>query len=192
MDFPYDFVMDKRLFVVGVILSGMLTGIATASAEPTDATSASVEDLIVTIPTLSGQGVDTFALSDGFAQKQNPSQSGDPTLPPTTVRIVGEPVPGDVAGDGDPDEALLLVVNYGGTGSFYSAVVAINDGDSYQASNALALGDRIQPQTIEFRDGQFVYNYLVHTPDQGASDVPTVPKTTLINLDSATGTISTS
>ena len=184
--------MDKRLFVAGVILTGMVTGVTTASAEPTDTASASVEDLIVTIPTLSGRGVDTFALSDGFAQKRNPSQSGDLTWPPTTVRIVGEPVPGDVDDNGDPDEALLLVVNYGGTGSFYSAVIAINDGDSYQASNALSLGDRIQPQTIEFRDGQFVYTYLVHTPDQGASDVPTVPKTTLINLDTATGTISSS
>ncbi|MFZ4372362.1 MAG: hypothetical protein ACOYO2_03945 [Mycobacterium sp.] len=167
---------------------GMLTGVATASAEPTDGTSANVEDLIVTIPTLSGDGGDTFVLSDGFAQKQTRSQPGESTWPPTTVRIVGEPVPGDVEGDGDPDEALLLMVDSGGSGRFYWAVIAINDDSSYQASNALPLGDRITPQTVEFRDGQFVYNYLGQAPDQGAA----VPEMVVINLDTATGTISTS
>ncbi|MBJ7399103.1 hypothetical protein [Mycolicibacterium sp.] len=180
--------MDKSFFVASVILIGIATGVATASAEPTDGTSASAEDLIVTIPALSGDGGDTFALSDGFAQKETPSQPGEPPWPPTTVRMVGEPVPGDAEGDGDPDEALLLVVDSGGSGRFYWAVIAINDDGSYQASNALPLGDRITPQTVEFRDGQFVYNYLGRTPDQGAA----VPEIVFINLDTATGMISTS
>ena len=63
-------------------------------------------------------------------------------------RLIWAPDSGDVTGDGKPDSALLLCRESAGSGSFYYAVLAVNDGGRYHASNVLALGDRIVPKGI--------------------------------------------
>jgi hypothetical protein len=121
----------------------------------------------------------TFTMKDGVAEL--PAAPGSPAH--NTLRIVGAPVSGDVNADGKDDTALILRNDPGGSGSFYYAVVAINDGTRYHASNALALGDRIAPQSIDFADGRFVYRFLERKPGEPMAARPSVPTTLVVTVD---------
>lgn len=129
-------------------------------------------------------GDQSFTLVNGVAEKEIAPGSRE------TVRVVGEPVRGDVTGDGKADAALLLAVDPGGSGTFYYAALAINDGGAWRATNVLPLGDRIKPEKIQYADGQFVYRFLERKRDEPMAATPTVENTVPIRLDAATGRIS--
>ena len=139
---------------------------------------AATDGLAVTI------GDQSFTLVNGVAEKEIAPGSKE------TVRVVGEPVTGDVSGDGKPDTALLLADDPGGSGTFYYAVLAIDEGGSWRATNALPLGDRIKPEKIEYGDGQFVYHFLERKPDEPMGAAPTAENSVPVRLDPATGRIS--
>jgi hypothetical protein len=141
-----------------------------------------VKNLAVTID---GQ---TFALTNGVAEI--PGAPGSAAT--NTARLVGEPVMGDADGDGSQDAALLVEQDPGGSGTFYYAVVAIDDAGSYRASNALSLGDRIEPHTVEFTDGRFVYSYAERKPGESMADRSSVERRVWIAVDKTTGVISAS
>ena len=141
-----------------------------------------ISDLTITI------GTQEFAMSDGVAVI--PPSQGSETA--NTLRLIGAPVMGDSDGDGNPDAALLVQHDPGGSGTFYYAVVAINDGGSYRASNALLLGDRIEPRAVEFADGRFVYTYAERKPGDAMSERGTVEKSVTVTVDNSTGAISSS
>ena len=141
-----------------------------------------ISDLTITIDT------QEFDMSDGVAVI--PPSQGSATA--NTLRLIGVPVLGDSDGDGNPDAALLVQHDPGGSGTFYYAVVAINDGGSYRASNALLLGDRIEPRAVEFADGRFVYTYAERTPGDAMSERGTVEKSVTVTVDDSTGAISSS
>jgi hypothetical protein len=137
-------------------------------------------------------------MSDGVAVI--PPSQGSETA--NTLRLIGAPVMGDSDvgdsdvgdsdGDGNPDAALLVQHDPGGSGTFYYAVVAINDGGSYRASNALLLGDRIEPRAVEFADGRFVYTYAERKPGDSMSERGTVEKSVTVTVDNSAGAISSS
>ena len=129
-----------------------------------------------------------FTMSNGVAEI--PAAPGSALK--NTIRLVGEPVMGDADGDGDRDAALLIQNDPGGSGTFYYAVVAINSGGVYRASNALLLGDRIEPQNVEFTDGRFAYTFAERSAGEPMVARPTVEKTVLITVDQSTGVISAS
>ena len=151
-----------------------------------------ISDLTITIDT------QEFAMSDGVAVI--PPSQGSETA--NTLRLIGAPVMGDSDvgdsdvgdsdGDGNPDAALLVQHDPGGSGTFYYAVVAINDGGSYRASNALLLGDRIEPRAVEFADGRFVYTYAERKPGDSMSERGTVEKSVSVTVDNSAGAISSS
>jgi hypothetical protein len=70
--------------------------------------------------------------------------------------------------------------------------VAIDDAGSYRASNALSLGDRIEPHTVEFTDGRFVYSYAERKPGESMADRPSIERRVWIAIDKTTGVISAS
>ena len=141
-----------------------------------------ISDLTITIDT------QEFAMSDGVAVI--PPSQGSETA--NTLRLIGAPVMGDSDGDGNPDAALLVQHDPGASGTFYYAVVAINDGGSYRASNALLLGDRIEPRAVEFADGRFVYTYAERKPGDSMSERGTVEKSVTVTVDNSAGAISSS
>lgn len=141
-----------------------------------------ISDLTITIDT------QEFDMSDGVAVIP-PSQD---SATANTLRLIGVPVMGDSDGDGNPDAALLVQHDPGGSGTFYYAVVAINDGGSYRASNALLLGDRIEPRAVKFTDGRFVYTYAERKPGDAMSERGTVEKSVAVTVDNSTGAISSS
>lgn len=81
---------------------------------------------------------------------------------------------GDFDGDGDTDIAFLLTQSTGGSGTFYYFVAALNTKDGYVGTNAVLLGDRIAPQTTDFRDGELIVNYADRMIDEPMSARPSV------------------
>lgn len=128
---------------------------------------------------------ETFALKNGMDEKEIAPGSQTKSV----LAVFGEPVYGDLDSDGDNDAAALLVHDPGGSGTFYYAVLAIYRDGSYQSTNALLLGDRIAPQTVEIHDGRAVYNYAVRRPDEPMTARPSLGKSTWIHYDKNTGTI---
>ena len=105
------------------------------------------------------------------------------------VSIFGEPVQGDLDGDGDADAALTLVYDPGGSGTFFYVVLAINDKGVYRGTNGILLGDRIAPQTLEINGGKAVANIVIRKPGQSFVDEPTAPKSVWVELDKSANTI---
>ena len=186
-------VLKKPLIVAGAILAVAIALVAIAgflrfnftnggdvlgASDPESPTN--VKNLAVTID---GQA---FAMLNGFAA----SEAAPDSATQNTVRIVGEPVWGDVDRDGHLDAALLIANDPGGSGTFYYAVLAVGDSGIYSPTNALLLGDRIVPQTVNFLDGRFVYNYQAREPDEPMTARPTVQSSLWIRFNTASHVIS--
>jgi hypothetical protein len=95
--------------------------------------------------------------------------------PGSTTKIktsfFGQPVYGDIDGDGTNDAVMLLVQNSGGSGIFYYVAAAFNTNGTFTGTNAIFLGDRISPQNVEIRDGMIIANYA----DRSAHEPMTTP-----------------
>jgi len=88
------------------------------------------------------------------------------------VRVWGEPVMGDIDGNGKDDAVVLLTKQGGGSGTFYYVSAALGSDDGYVGLNAVYLGDRIAPENILVRDEMIVVNYARHGADQAFTDAP--------------------
>lgn len=149
--------------------------------DPTDRAPAAAQNITVTIDG------EAFDLKDGVAQK--PAAPGSAAR--NTLRVVGAAISGDADDNGRPDAALLLQNDPGGSGTFYYAVLAVNEGNgTYRATNALPLGDRIAPKGIEFVDGHFVYTFLERKPGEPLAVAPSVETRVPIRFDSPADRIS--
>lgn len=174
--------MKKPVLVVAALIAaavalGVVFAVIRGSRGDVRTEPPPTKNLTVTI------GDQRFDLVDGIAEKQTAPGSKE------TVRVVGEGVSGDVNGDGIPEAALLIADDPGGSGTFYYAVLAVNDGGTWHATNALPLGDRIKPEAIEYANGQFVYHFLERKPDEPMAATPSVENTVPVRLD-ASGRIS--
>ena len=129
---------------------------------------------------------ESFTLVHGVAQKDIAPNSATKN----TLAFFGEPVYGDVNNDGIDDAAILLVNNPGGSGTFYYAVLAIAIGNTYVATNAINLGDRIAPQTVEIHDGQVIYNYAERKAGESMTTQPSIGKSFYVSYNKSTHVIS--
>jgi len=122
--------------------------------------------------------------------------NGSATLPSapdatsmTTLSVFGQPVYGDLDGDGDTDAAVLLTLDGGGSGTFFYGVLALNTDGTYTSTNALFLGDRIAPQNVLIDEGRALYNYAERKIGEPMTTSPSMGKSLWINLDTQTGNI---
>ncbi len=93
----------------------------------------------------------------------------------TRTAIFGEPVAGDLDGDGDLDMAFLLQRETGGSGTFYYLVAALQNPDATaQGTNGLLAGDRIAPQSLEIKNGFILFTYAERKPDEPMTAQPSV------------------
>lgn len=115
---------------------------------------------------------EAFALVDGTADKE----SAPGSAARTTVAIFGEPVWGDLNEDKVDDAAVWLVMTTGGSGSFYYVATALSSADGYRGTNALLVGDRVAPQTLEVRDGVLIANYATRKDGEPFSSQPSIGK----------------
>ena len=115
---------------------------------------------------------------DGALVKLTNGMSELPIAPDAAARVVtkifGNEVMGDFNSDGRQDIAFLLTQTGGGTGTFYYIAAALGSTNGYIGLNAVLLGDRIAPQTTEFRDGRIIVNYADRRPTQALTVRPSV------------------
>jgi heat shock protein HslJ len=175
----------STLIAAGVIIGAVvLIGAAgvvrrSASVESVLPVAADAKNMSYTI------GSETFVLADGRAEKEIVPGSASKDL----ILMFGEPVYGDLDADGDSDAAVMLINESGGSGVFFYAVLALKTDTGYVATNALLLGDRIAPQTVEIHDGRAVFNYAQRRADEPMTARPSMGKSLWIHLNKATGNI---
>lgn len=100
------------------------------------------------------------------------------TAPGSVSKIItqyfGNEVKGDFDTNNTEDVSFLLTQKGGGSGTFYYVVVALKTPNGYTGTNAVFLGDRIAPQTTEFRDRQIIVNYADRKKSEPMSAEPSV------------------
>ena len=117
---------------------------------------------------------------------ENAAASGSAII--SRTRIFSDPVFGDLDGDGDEDAVLFLVVDPGGSGTFYYVAAALRVESGYHGTVAVLLGDRLTPESLQIRNGIVVAIYADRLPDESMSIAPSINKST--NLILAEGHLS--
>lgn len=112
---------------------------------------------------------DIVTLKDGYYEKEAYGSASK-----MIIRYFGDDVSADLNGDGVKDSAFLLTREAGGSGTFYYLAALISSGKSFIGTNTVLLGDRIAPQTTEFRDGAVVVNYADRKPGEPFTAQPSV------------------
>ncbi|MDP2598321.1 MAG: hypothetical protein Q8P49_00650 [Candidatus Liptonbacteria bacterium] len=95
------------------------------------------------------------ALENGSAQIEAAPGSASKIV----TRVFGGLAVGDINGDHIPDAAFILAQDLGGSGTFYYTVAALNTIRGAKGTNAILLGDRIAPKSLEIRNGKVIVNY---------------------------------
>lgn len=105
-----------------------------------------------------------YTLVNGEAEETIPGSASK-----TIVRYWSEPIFGDLNRDDIEDGTFILTQDFGGSGTFFYVVAAIQNADtkSAQGTNAVLLGDRIAPQNISIEEGGIILvNYADRLPDE--------------------------
>ena len=82
----------------------------------------------------------------------------------------------DLNGDGRGDSLVYLRQTSGGSGTFYYIAAALGTGRGYRGTNAVFLGDRIEPLDITFEGSTAVVSYLDRADGESFSVKPSVEK----------------
>lgn len=93
-----------------------------------------------------------------------------------TTQYFGNEAYGDLDGDGDEDVVFLITQDGGGSGIFFFLVGALREEGGYRGTHAVLIGDRIAPQTTEFRNGEIIVNYADRVPGEAMATSPSVGK----------------
>jgi hypothetical protein len=100
--------------------------------------------------------------------------ASDSTSVKSGARYFGNEVKGDFNGDDKEDVAYLFTEDGGGSGTFYYVTAKLADGKGFKELDAILLGDRIAPQTTEFKDGMIIVNYADRRPGEPMTNKPSV------------------
>lgn len=170
------------ILVGGIALYNSTSTTDTPSTIPNQATTTPQPDVKNITYMIDGE---SFSLVNGVATKDTVPGSASKN----TLSVFGEPVYGDLSGDGVPDAALTLINNPGGSGAFFYAVLAIKQGNTYLPTNTLLLGDRIAPQPTTITNGRATYNYAMRKANEPMTAQPSIGKSLTIHYSTATNEI---
>lgn len=159
--------MDNKLIIAAVILAVLLFGGIYLYGTKDTAPAAYAVDPENASYTIESKAVQ---LTAGEASVEIVPGSASKAI----TQIFGIPTSGDLNGDGKMDAAVMLTQSSGGSGTFYYVAAAINTGESTLGTNAILLGDRVAPQTLEVRDGQIIANYAERKPGEPMTAQPSV------------------
>ena len=116
---------------------------------------------------IEGQDV---TLINGIAETQIIPDSTSKNI----TKFFGNEVFANFNNDNLNDVAFLLTQDNGGSGTFYYLVVAIKNENGYVGTNAILIGDRIAPQTINFNNGEIIVNYADRKIDEPMTAQPSL------------------
>lgn len=103
------------------------------------------------------------------------------------TRYFGNDVEADFNNDGIKDRAFLVTQETGGSGTFFYVVAQLNTPNGSVGSDAVLLGDRIAPQTINMGKGSvIVVNYVDRKPGEAFTIRPSEGKSKWLLLDPKT------
>ncbi|HVN26477.1 MAG TPA: hypothetical protein VMT99_02380 [Candidatus Paceibacterota bacterium] len=153
------------ILVVAALGVGIYAGTKTSPASP--AASGAAFDPRNATYVIDGAPV---TLADGSSSQ--PAAPGSASMVLTSVFESSSPA--DLDGNGTPDAAVILVRSSGGSGTFYYVAAALDVNSSTVGTNAVLLGDRIAPQTLEIKNGQIVVNYADRAPGDPMTATPSV------------------
>ena len=101
-----------------------------------------------------------------------------------TAKYFGNDLTTDLNEDGRDDAVFLITDEPGGSGTFYYAVAALATDRGYVGSEALYIGDRIAPQSVEKGEGKLiVVNYADRTFREPFTVPPSVGKSLKLMFD---------
>jgi len=89
-----------------------------------------------------------------------------------TISLFGQPIFGDLDGNGREDAVVLLVQDSGGTGTFYYVASAMDANGIFKGTNAVLIGDRISPQRIFIQNAVIVVNYANRKSGEPLAAIP--------------------
>ncbi len=115
-------------------------------------------------------GGQDIKLVDGISMMQGMMGASDITI----TRYFGNEVRGDFDGDEEEDVAFIMTQNNGGSGIFYIVVAALSSESGVYTTQPYLLGDRIAPQSSEFRDGMLIINYATRREGEPYTTQPSV------------------
>jgi heat shock protein HslJ len=125
---------------------------------------------------------ESYTLIKGVAEKELVPGSASKSR----VAIFGQPVLGDVDGDGDYDALVLLENERGGSGVFYYVAFAIHSDGVYTSTDTMLLGDRIAPQTLSIEGDTAVVNYADRALGEPFTTPPSMGKSLYLQVDTQT------
>jgi hypothetical protein len=102
------------------------------------------------------------------------------------TRIFGESEYGDLNGDAKSEMVLFLRRDTGGSGTFFYVAAARLDGTEWKGSNALLLGDRIFPQSVQISKGLITVRYVDRRPEDPFTTPPSIRMTKQFMLNGDT------
>ena len=113
------------------------------------------------------------ALVDGrYSEEAAPGSASELTVQ------MGYHAFGELNGDDLEDAAVILISDPGGSGTFFDLVTVSSGNGDFTASEPVYLGDRIQVENIEIKDGQIELIYLT----QGSEDSMASPSERVLRV----------
>ena len=113
-------------------------------------------------------------LVDGVAETEAAPGSASKVV----TKIFGNEVKTDFNEDGRGDVAFIMTQEAGGSGTFYYLVGAIKNAEGqtepYWGMQAVLLGDRIAPQTTEYKNKEIIVNFATRNPGEDFSVQPSL------------------
>ena len=165
---------QKALAGIVIVFLALLAIVFYFGAQPPPAP-VSIKEATTTTFTPSG-AKDTTYMIEGQSVKLSGGIARHEVAPGSastmTIKVFGEPTLGDVNGDGQNDAALILMQEGSGSGTFYYLAVAYSSTTGIIGTNALLLGDRISPQTLEIRNNEIIANYATRKSDEPMTASP--------------------
>lgn len=95
----------------------------------------------------------------------------------TETDLLDERGYGELNKDSKEDAVVLLSQSGGGSGTFIYVAAFVSGPLGYKGTNAVFLGDRIDPTSVSVSNGVATVTYLDRKPDEPMSAEPTVPTT---------------
>jgi len=107
-----------------------------------------------------------YALLDGskYRLKNGLHESGSGLGDYVSLKLAALAV-GDLNNDGQSEAAVILVSNFGGSGSFNELTVLVNKGRNLEQTNNLELGDRVEIKNLTITGGEIKLHLLTHGPE---------------------------